>query len=94
MGLAVAGVMTLSACQPRFDAQFHIINDTHETVTVSWKGNEHSLATISPGQGTPFGFGDRCDGENGDILVAVSESGKTYTYGPGICNGKSWRIKE
>lgn len=93
VGLAVAGALTLSACQPRFEEQFYIVNNTQETVTVRWKSNEQSLATLSPGQGTPFGFADgRCDGEDGALLVATGESGKTYTYGPRICKGESWRI--
>ncbi|MFF4773334.1 hypothetical protein ACFY05_10800 [Microtetraspora fusca] len=95
VGLAMAAALTLSACQPRAEEQFHIINTTHETVTVRWKSNNRSFVTLNPGERAPFGFSDKiCDGEEVGILVATSETGETYTYGPRICKGESWRIGE
>ncbi|MEU8276344.1 hypothetical protein ACFYOK_33625 [Microbispora bryophytorum] len=94
IGLVIAGVLVLSACQPRAEAMFFIINTTQETVTVKWKSGTRTLLTLDPGEGYSYGFADsRCtDPEPGAIFIATSETGKTYTYGPRMCKGTSWLI--
>ncbi|MEV4458997.1 hypothetical protein [Microbispora sp. NPDC049633] len=94
IGLVIVGALVSSACQPRAEAMFHIINYSQETVTVGWKSTGGSFLTLTPGQGRPYGFAESActDPEPDAILIATSETGKTYTYGPRICKGTSWLI--
>ncbi|GLX08570.1 hypothetical protein [Microbispora sp. NBRC 16548] len=94
IGLVIVSALASSACQPRAEAMFHIINYSQETVTVGWKSNGGSFLTLDPGEGYPYGVADSdCTNPEPDaILIATSETGKTYTYGPQICKGTSWLI--
>ncbi|MFG1826280.1 hypothetical protein ACGFIJ_27685 [Microbispora bryophytorum] len=94
VGLVIAGALALSACQPRAGAMFYIINTSQETVTVKWKSGTRTLLTLDPGEGYSYGFADRActDPNPGAILMATSETGKIYTYGPWICKGTSWLV--
>ncbi|WP_204049190.1 hypothetical protein [Microbispora siamensis] len=94
MGLVIAGALASSACQPRAEAMFYIINYSQETVTVKWKWGTRTLQALDPGEGYSYGFADSaCTNPEPDaILIATSETGKTYTYGPRICKGTSWLI--
>ncbi|MFB9721790.1 hypothetical protein [Planobispora longispora] len=73
---------------------FHIINGTQDTVTVQWKRNENPFATLPPGEGSDMGISaERCSHPPADdTLIARSASGKSYSYGPPICYGETWKI--
>lgn len=92
-GLSILVVLT-SGCQPPAEGQFHIANRTTERVEVRWISGENSFATIEPGMGRSFGFGeDACTSFDPDnAMVATLAGGKTRTYGPPICNGTMWTI--
>ncbi|NAS20442.1 hypothetical protein GT755_01940 [Herbidospora sp. NEAU-GS84] len=89
-----AGAIALSACQPRRDEEFQIVNRTQETIAVRWKSNDTPLATLTPGSSTSMGAPDGwCDGKSDTALIATSEKGNTYFYGPKICGGEDWFIE-
>ncbi|GAA4198872.1 hypothetical protein GCM10022252_49950 [Streptosporangium oxazolinicum] len=95
--LAVIFVVLLGACTPRDDEQFHISNYTAETVTVKHRVGGGSFATLAPKEGVSRGLTeDMCrelePKESGWLVATGTESGKTYTYGPLLCNGRTWTI--
>ncbi|MER5326696.1 hypothetical protein [Streptosporangium roseum] len=88
--------LALTACStPRDEEQFRIINGTKDTVSVKWKFNEGSFATLAPGESVGIGAPDStCQQPTpGDDFIAVgTTTRKTYTYGQSICYGQIWKI--
>ncbi len=95
--LAVISMIFLGACTPRDDEQFHVYNYTAETVTIKGKVGGGSFAILAPNEGTSRGLTeDMCrelePKESGWLVATGTETGRTYTYGPLLCNGKTWTI--
>ncbi|MGJ6964585.1 hypothetical protein ACSDR0_21980 [Streptosporangium sp. G11] len=95
--LAVISMIFLGACTPRDGEQFHIYNRTVETVTIEHKVGGGSFATLAPEEVTSRGLAeDMCrelePKESGWLVATGTESGRTYTYGPLLCNGRTWTI--
>ncbi|MFI6881588.1 hypothetical protein [Streptosporangium canum] len=82
--IAVAA-LALTACgTPRDEEQFNIVDGTKDTVSVKWKFNEGSFATLAPGEGVGIGAPDSTCQQptpGQDFIAAGTTTGKTLTYG-------------
>ena len=98
-GLAVLG---LTACEP--SSQLTIHNELKEQAQISHLAVGRPGATavkenpgvVLPGATNPWainlGISSGC---HDDIeYIATTPSGKTYTYGPPVCVGGTWTIKD
>lgn len=95
---ASAGLLALllCACTPVDSDLFHIVNRSREPIEVMWKRYPQPFTTVSPNSAARFYVSDgACASPQPDAgLVARAETGKTYTYGPPVCRGKTWTIHE
>ncbi|GGP05095.1 hypothetical protein GCM10012278_23140 [Nonomuraea glycinis] len=92
-----AALVTLVSCSTPGDKElFHVVNETGETLTLRWKTNPVPLATLTPGGGTSVGVHpSRCTNPDHQIVLsASSEANNNYEYGPGVCPGAMWKIRD
>ncbi|GAA4196927.1 hypothetical protein [Microbispora amethystogenes] len=84
----------LCSCTPLDSDFIQVVNGTGEVITVSLQGHPRPFATLTPNAATSFYPQDeQCDRPRpDDAMVARTESGTTYTYGPPLCRGKTWNV--
>ncbi|WP_147268141.1 hypothetical protein [Spongiactinospora rosea] len=88
-------VVVLGGCAPAGAGEYLVIaNGTGETVSVRGRLQARPFAVLGPGEGTSISFpGWMCEEHApGNSLVATVGDGRTYTYGPPLCNGRAWEI--
>ncbi len=92
-----AALVALVSCSTPGDKElFHVVNETGETLVIRWKNNSVPLATLTPGAATSVGVHPSyCTNPDQQIvLLASSKTNKTYEYGPGVCPGAMWKIRD
>lgn len=96
IGIVLVGCI-LSACtiEPGDNAYVHIENKTAEQVVLTARSDQtgptpQPFRTLEPGQADQRGLSQAC--EKTLSYMAVTPSGRTYTFGPPVCGGDVWSI--
>ncbi|TQS24772.1 hypothetical protein [Microbispora sp. KK1-11] len=95
LSLASIVLAATAACQPREARYLHIENRLPEPVSVRWIHEKDLTTDIGPGEEFDLKVGDPgCFvGVHDDVLVATTRSGRTVTFGPSACMGRTWTIR-
>ncbi|MEV7805740.1 hypothetical protein AB0O28_22605 [Microbispora sp. NPDC088329] len=94
LSLASVVLAAATACQPRESRYLHIENRLPEPVSVRWIHEKDRSIDVGPGEEFDLRVGDPgCFMmPDEDVLIATTRSGRTVTFGPSACMGKTWTI--